>query len=337
MEDKTEVIGNTVEMKKVESELIKNSNNYNNNKKGNGSTIIIIILLLIIVGMGGFIAYKEIFSNNVTNSNHGSSNNATNTNATDGNATSANATSANATSANATNTNVVDSSTEYGELSVSDSLVKNLYRKIVYCMDDYDNKGIYSDNDDDYKDIFKAGNFYVSNMTDVERINLLAKVIMKSEDIDKISAADFEKKFHEFYGSNIAYNYNDVKVGEDLGTLKVTKNGDNITLWTSGCDLSSNTFKSKIVKAERDANGINIYVKVGFFTSFKDDTSFTIGFRGCKDSKCSTVVKTHFNADDADYSYDDMFNEIIDSLNTYKVIYKTNSDGTYSFYGVEKQ
>lgn len=276
------------------------------NKSGKfGLGIFVGILIALVIGMGIFIVYDKVLNNDNAN-NSEDQNNTQNNN----------------------ESNVVT------ELSISDSLVQELYSSIMFgygLTNDYyyhnSSKTLVSDMKN-YTKMYLTANKWLKEYRNNPNSDVVESndytLIVPEEQIKNVYYRIFGKD--SVYSLNSSYNFCPIMSYEGADKIKLSL--------ACGGGTGLPKVVQNIIKAEKTENEIYIYENVAFLNYVEDNSDGRHVYNLYKDTEKTNLVaeKVVLVGD-----YNELVEQYQNKLDTYKYTFKSNGDGTYYFYSVERQ
>ena len=210
------------------------------------------------------------------------------------------------------------------ELSVDES-IKELYNSIFPV--EYDSYGVRKGIDDNGEFIYhNTKQSFVKDIPNYTKMQLMIEYIcgVWSGKEYQIEEEKFKEVYHQLFGKNTEYNYEDYNNGCDY----MSKKGNIIELGSGECgDNSMIQIFRHLYKAEKNNNELYMYEKTAF--------NFNRGLY--KDYEHNELISKDFDYDELlnNIWENNTFGEYEDKASTYKYTFKPNDDGTYYFYSVE--
>jgi hypothetical protein len=277
-------------------------------KKNTGLIVLVIVLSLLVVGLGGFIVYDKVLSNNEVENNYNSSNNDSNV-----------------------------SSENDGVLWINDESVKELYNMVVF----YD--GYYYDTKSPY---YNSWYFYENKDVDLNNISNDTKLNMacaRLEANDKIknendsyyfNASDLELELKKIFGEDVKYELSKTVSGiyDYNETTKRYVRADGLG---GGGDGTAPVVKHELYKAVKNGDEIILYEKFAYAKVEIINNGTSSKLKIYKDLNKKNIINEdmeRYYDGGYYYGYDRIrLSDYYDKISMVKYTFKKGNDNSYYF------
>lgn len=229
------------------------------------------------------------------------------------------------------------------KLDVNSDLVKNLYEDIMPINIENLECGKYV--------YYNYDKFLSSELKNGEMIQLTAKKLVSSihSGEKSVSKDTFDRTLKQLFGKDAVYSLDEYDSSNDT-IITVSVDGNNVRIGKNPelGDLIANKKINMIISAEQDEEKDEIYIYEKPIFAVATNVGYGKVYNKCEYQEKNDVSKALANIELEEgttnwvSSFDQIFNKVKESetiqskLYTYKFIFKSNGNGTYYFYGVEK-